>query len=281
MNELINFLVKYSKWFVFIFYVVISCILLFNNNPYQHHVYLTSANAICSSVYRGANSVSSYFYLHEINENLQSQNAELELEVLKLRSQLLHYEEKFGVDTLNSPQWLNQFRFILAHTINNSINKPNNYITLNKGSKDGIMPEMGVIDQNGVVGIINVVGENSARAISLLNSNIKLSCKIKNTQNVGTLTWNGEDPSIAILEELPRYSEFKGGDTIVTTGYSSAFPSGIPVGTIMSEIGNAAGNTYALKIKLSADFTKLSTVKIVVNNMKEELDALENSEEKK
>ena len=143
------------------------------------------------------------------------------------------------------------------------------------------MPEMGVIDQNGVVGIINVVGENSARAISLLNSNIKLSCKIKNTQNVGTLTWNGEDPSIAILEELPRYSEFKGGDTIVTTGYSSAFPSGIPVGTIMSEIGNAAGNTYALKIKLSADFTKLSTVKIVVNNMKEELDALENSEEKK
>ena len=281
MNELINFLVKYSKWFVFVFYIVISCILLFNNNPYQHHVYLTSANAICSSVYKEANSVSSYFYLHEINENLQHQNAELELEVLKLKNQILHFEEKYGVDSLNTPIWLNQYDFILAHAINNSTNKPNNYITINKGSNDGIMPEMGVIDQNGVVGIINVVGANSARAISLLNSNTKLSCKIKNTQDVGTLTWNGEDPKIAILQELPRYSEFKNGDTIVTTGYSSAFPPGIPVGTIISEMGNTSGNTYALKIKLSADFTKLSMVKIVVNNMKEELDALVSSEEKK
>lgn len=274
MNDLINFIVKYSRWFVFIFYLIISCILLFNKNPYQHHVYMTSAGAFASSVYKCANNVTSYFHLHDINEDLQSQCANLELEVLALRNQIKSYQEKYNIDSTSVPKEIRQFDFILAHVINNSINKPYNYITINKGSKDGIKPEMGVVDQNGVVGIVNVVGENSSRIISLLNPNLRLSCKIKGNENFGSLVWDGNDPTIALLEELPRHTVFKKGDTIVTSGFSSVFPEGIPIGTIISDEKGQNENFFTLKVKLYTDFTKLSTVRAVINNMKEELDSL-------
>ena len=256
MNDLINFIVKYSRWFVFIFYLIISCILLFNKNPYQHHVYMTSAGAFASSVYKCANNVTSYFHLHDINEDLQSQCANLELEVLALRNQIKSYQEKYNIDSTSVPKEIRQFDFILAHVINNSINKPYNYITINKGSKDGIKPEMGVVDQNGVVGIVNVVGENSSRIISLLNPNLRLSCKIKGNENFGSLVWDGNDPTIALLEELPRHTVFKKGDTIVTSGFSSVFPEGIPIGTIISDEKGQNENFFTLKVKLYTDFTK-------------------------
>ena len=259
---------------MFIIYIIISCILLFNNNPYQHHIYMTSAGALTSSVYKGANNITSYFHLHDINEDLQSQCANLELEVLALRNQIRTYQEKYNIDSTKMPEGIRQFEFILAHVINNSINKRHNYITINKGSKDGIKPEMGIVDQNGVVGIVNLVGENSSRIISLLNPHLKLSCKIKGNKNFGSLIWDGEDPTIAILEELPRHAVFKKGDTIVTSGYSAIFPEGIPIGTIISDNKGQNENFYSLKVKLYTDFTKLSTVRVVVNNMKEELDSL-------
>ena len=228
-----------------------------------------------SSIYEGANNVSSYFHLHDINEDLQSQCANLELEVLALRNKIRLYEEKYNIDSTQAPEGLKHYDFILAHVINNSINKPYNYITINKGSKDGIKPEMGVVDQNGIVGIVNLVGENNSRVISLLNPKLKLSCKIKGNDNFGSLVWDKESPTEVVLEELPRHTVFKKGDTIVTSGYSAVFPEGIPIGTIATDGKGQNENFFTLKIKLFTDFTKLSTVRIVVNNMKEELDSLE------
>ena len=236
---------------------------------------MTSAGALTSSVYKGANNITSYFHLHDINEDLQVQCANLELEVLTLRNQIRTYQEKYNIDSTKMPEGMRQFDFILAHVINNSINKRSNYITINKGSKDGIKPEMGIVDQNGVVGVVNLVGENSSRVISLLNTHFKLSCKIKGNKSFGSLVWNGEDPTVAILEELPKHTIFKKGDTIVTSGYSAIFPEGIPVGTIISDGKGQNENFFKLKIKLYTDFAKLSTVRVVINNMKEELDSLE------
>lgn len=252
--------------------------MLFNNNPYQHHIYLTSASAVTSAVYKGANNVTSYFHLHDINEDLQLQCANLELEVLSLREQIRSYQEKYDIDSTNAPEGTRHFEFILAHVINNSISKPYNYITINKGSNDGIKPEMGIIDQNGVVGIVNLVGNNSSRVISLLNPNLRLSCKIKGNDNFGSLVWDGEDPTIAVLEELPRHTVFKEGDTVVTSGYSTVFPEGIPVGVILSNDKSLNENFFSLNVKLLTDFTKLSTVRVVRNNMKTELDSLEMSD---
>lgn len=279
MRNLLDFLIKYSKWFIFIIYVIISCMLLFNNNPYQHYIYLTSANKISSLVFKTSGMVTSYFHLHDINEDLQRRNVSLESEVIWLRKELARYQEDVVADSLARDSSLMQFDFILAHVISNSVSRANNYITIEKGALDSIHPEMGVVDQNGVVGIVNIVGDHSARVISLLNPKMRLSCKVKGREYFGSLVWDGVSPHEALLEEMPRHEKFKKGDTIVTSGYSAVFPEGIPVGTIISHEKEHDDNFYALRIKLFTDFTTLSTVRVIRNNMKDELMMIQTGEE--
>lgn len=259
---------------VFIFYVTICCMMLFQNNPYQHHVFLTSANRVCSAVFGVFNHVTSYFHLHEINEDLHNRNAMLEMEVINLRHELESVKLMIP-DTATLAVGEHDYDFILAHVISNSISQPQNYITINRGTNDGIVPEMGVIDQNGVVGIVNVVGPHSARVISLLNPQFRLSCKVKGSDYFGSLVWDGKDPYHAVLEEMPRHVKFAKGDTIVTSGYSSVFPEGLIVGTIVEQIKDMNDNFFSLRIALSTDFTQLSTVRTIRNNRQAEIMALD------
>ena len=275
MRELFDFFIRNSKWFVYALFVVASCMLLFQGNPYQHHIYLTSANAVSSAVYETANNVTSYFNLRDINEDLNRRNAALEKEVINLREKLQQYSEKEFSDTLVPDAGTDHFDFIVAHVINNSISKPYNYLTIDKGSDDGVKAELGVIDQNGVVGIVSVTGRKNARVISLPNPNLRLSCKIKNSDHFGSLVWDGNDPTTALLEELPRHTVYNPGDTIVTSGYSAVFPPGLPVGIILDDNRDHNENFFTLKIRLFADFTALGNVQIVTNNYGEELAKIE------
>lgn len=279
MRDLLDFLIKYSKWLLFVIYVVASCVLLFHNNPYQHYIFLTSANAVSSTVYGSAENVTSYFHLHDINEDLQSQNARLEAQLLDLQKKLEKYELDEEFDSIVADTVKLQYDFILANVISNSVTRGHNYITIGKGKKDGIKPEMGVVDQNGVVGVVNVVGNNASRIISLLNPKMRLSCKIKGSEYFGSLVWDGKNPEEAVLEEMPRHEKFKKGDTIVTSGYSAVFPPGIPVGTIISHAKEHDDNFYALRIKLFTDFNRLSTVRVITNEMVEELREITDGEE--
>ncbi|MDE6196916.1 MAG: rod shape-determining protein MreC [Muribaculaceae bacterium] len=279
MNELIGFLVRHSKWFVFAFFVVISCMLLFKDDPYRQHVYITSAGRLASTAYKGANNVTSYFNLHEINDDLNRRNAELQAEIVRLRETIDWMQEAGYADTMEVERDVRHFDFIVAHVINNSIAHPYNYLTINKGSKDGVKPELGVIDRNGVVGIVSNTGPNSARVISLLNPHFRLSCKIKRSDYFGSLVWDGGSPSEAMLEELPRHTQFKVGDTIVTSGYSAVFPAGLPVGVVIDDDTDKNQNFFSLRIRLLADFTTLSNVQVVVNNQADELRALRAGEE--
>jgi rod shape-determining protein mreC len=284
MHNLLLFFLKWRPWMLFCIYVVISCILLFNNNPYQHSVYLTSANALTTSVYEMAYNVTSYFNLRGINEDLQRQNAQLERDLLAARQQIRRYQELEYAAGVPVDSSLSRYDFIIAHVINNSVNRAHNYITIEKGELDGIKPEMGVVDQNGIVGKVNVVGPHSARVISLLNNYLRISSKIKGSQQVGSLVWDGEDYREAVLEELPRHSTFNIGDTIVTSGYSSSFPEGVPVGVITEELKDYDENFLTLRVRLFTDFSQLSTVRVVVDYMADELKTVEadpDDEEKK
>ncbi len=280
MQELLSFFVRNSKWFLLALYVGLSCVLLMSSNPYQHHVFLTSAGAVSASVYKAQSSVSSYFDLREINEDLNRRNAELQREILALRSQMQLMAEQMQADTMHIFEPVSNFDFVVAHVIKNSIARPHNYITINRGASDGIQPEMGVIDRNGVVGIVNVVNDHSARLISLLNPDFRLSCKIKGTDNFGSLVWDGADPTVALLEELPRHTVYQAGDTIVTSGYSAVFPEGIPVGYVIADDKAHNENFFTLKVRLATDFTTLSNVQVVLNSQKEALAALEESDRK-
>lgn len=265
MRNLLNFLIRYSAWFVFLFYVVVSCILLFKSNPYQHHVYLTSANTVASSVYEVSNQFTGYFNLRTINDDLHRRNAALEAEVAALREQVRRQGEDMLQDSLSRVDSLRHFDFIIATAINNSVVRPYNYITIDKGSADGIAPEMGVMDQNGVVGVVNAVSPHYARVISMLNPNFRLSCKLRGSDAFGSLVWDGKDPRTAILEELPKHTRFTKGDTIVTSGYSAMFPEGIPVGIIQGSTRGEDDNFFTLRIKLLTDFTTLSDVRVISN----------------
>lgn len=278
MHDLISFIVRFSSWLVFTFYVVLSCILLFNNNPFQHHVILTSANSVSSSVYGVANNVTSYFNLRGINEDLQLQNAELETEVIALRNQVAAYKLRDYADSVQTVEPLRQYGFIIAHVINNSISKPYNYITIEKGSADGLRPEMGVVDQTGVVGVVNVVGEHYSRIISLLNPDLRISCKLKGSEVFGSLVWDGKNSNEALLEELPKHTVYEEGDTIITSGYSSMFPEGIPVGIVMKSATADDDNFFTLRIKLLTDFSQLSTVRIIENKRIDEIKEVEASD---
>lgn len=279
MRNLINFLIKFQSWFVAALLVVLSCMLLFNNNPYHHHVYLTSAGSLTSGIYDATTSFTSYFSLKSINGDLQRQNAMLESEVISLRNYISRLEEAVYADSVAVSQPLAGPNFIIATVVNNSIAKPFNYITIDKGSNDGVRPEMGVVDQNGIIGVVNVVGPHYSRIISLLNPKFRLSCKIKGSDVFGSLVWDGKNPEEAILEELPKHTVYQKGDTIITSGYSAVFPEGLPVGIVLSNDKNADDNFFTLRIKLLADFSQLSAVRLIDNPMLEEIQAIEKEEE--
>lgn len=265
MRNLLNFFIRYGAWFLFVFYAAISCFLLFQRNPFQHHVYLTSANAVVSGVYDVAANVTGYINLRDINADLQRRTADLESEVIALREHNRALRQQLLQDSLRTTDSLGRFRFILATVVNNSVVNPYNYITVNKGRLDSIQPEMGVMDQNGVVGVVNTVSDHHARIISLLNPNFRLSCKLRGNDAFGSLVWDGKSPYEAILEELPKQVRFHKGDTIITSGYSAVFPEGIPVGTIIGSTRGEDDNFNTLRIKLLTDFSTLSTVKVISN----------------
>ena len=265
MRNLLNFFIRYGAWFLFVFYAAISCFLLFQRNPFQHHVYLTSANAVVSGVYDVAANVTGYINLRDINSDLQRRTAALESEVIALRENNRALRQQLLQDSIRATDSLGRFRFILATVVNNSVVNPYNYITVNKGRLDSIQPEMGVMDQNGVVGVVNTVSDHHARIISLLNPNFRLSCKLRGNDAFGSLVWDGKSPYEAILEELPKQVRFHKGDTIITSGYSAVFPEGIPVGTIIGSTRGEDDNFNTLRIKLLTDFSTLSTVKVISN----------------
>ncbi len=240
---------------------------------------MTSAGQLAASVYDTSNSVTSYFNLHDINEDLQRRNASLESEVIALRKKVGSLEEIVYADTMTVVEALSPYSFIIGHVINNSISRPYNYITIEKGAADGVKPEMGVVDQNGVVGIVNVVGEHYSRVISLLNPNFRLSCKLKGSDVFGSLVWDGKSPEQALLEELPKHTVYHRGDTIVTSGYSAVFPEGIPVGTVINAARGADDNFFTLRIKLLTDFSQLSTVRVINHGFIEEIKEVEKEPE--
>ncbi|MCH5227489.1 MAG: rod shape-determining protein MreC [Muribaculaceae bacterium] len=272
MRNLLNFFIRFGAWFVFFFYVILACVILFSYNSYHSSIYFSSANIVSSSVYGVFSDFTGYFNLRKINQSLQENNARLENEVLNLRHQLAEYRTLTS-DTTEFAG-IPRYDYVAATVINNNVRHPKNYFSINRGSEDGIRKGQGVVDQNGVVGIVNVTGKNTARVISLLNESQRFSVKLKDGNYIGSLVWKGGDPSIAYMEEVPRHVKYQAGDTVVTSGYSLSFPANIPVGTIMNRIKGTDDNFFILKIRLNPDFKNLGTVRVIKDNFKESIDSL-------
>ncbi len=275
MRTLIDFLVKHVAWIVFIIYVTLSCILLFTFNPYQRSTFFGTSNTAVARVYKWSDQVTGYFGLRSVNKDLLQHNGELEQEVLALRNELLQYTDSTTITSLTDENLHSKYDFIMARAINNSVSHTDNYITLDKGTRHGVTPDMAVVNQQGVVGVVTVVNEHNAVALSLLNTKWHLSCKVKNTDCFGSMTWDARSAQYATLEELPRHVNFNVGDTIVTSGYSTVFPEGIMVGVIDGYAEQKNDNFYSVRVKLSCDFTQLGAVRIMYNKLQDEQRQLE------
>lgn len=276
MRNLLNFLLKYNYWFLFILLEVICFVLLFRFNNYQQSVYFTSANVVTGKVYEVSGSVSSYFHLKSVNEDLLDRNMLLEQQIANLENVLR--ERQVDSVIVNSIRNLDNkdYQIFKAHVIRNSLNQADNYITLDKGSSSGIRPEMGVVDGNGVVGIVYKTSPNYSLVISVLNSKSSISCKIVGSEYFGYLKWEHGDSRYAYLKDLPRHAEFNLGDTVVTSGYSTVFPAGVMVGTVDDMSDSNDGLSYLLKIKLATDFGKLGDVRVIARTGQMEQQELEN-----
>jgi rod shape-determining protein MreC len=265
MRNLIQFFVKHSSFFVFLFFAIVSLFLLVRFNSYHQSVFFSSANSVIANVYSVSGNISSYFGLKQVNEDLLERNLFLEKKMLVLQQML---DEKNIQAELQDEDL--KYDFIPAQVINNSVTKLKNYITLNKGSEDGIQIGMGVADQNGIVGIVALVNDHFSVVNSLLNPKWSLSAKVLGSDYFGSLVWDGESSRYANLEELPRHVEFEKGDTIITSGFSTAFPEGLPVGVVEEYNEQKNNNFYSVRVKLFADFNRLKGVRVIRNKESEQ-----------
>lgn len=275
MRNLIEFLARQHHWFVFVLLEAISLTLLFSYNNYQSSVWFSSANVVVGRIYDWSSQLEHFFSLTKVNEELTARNIALEEKISDLSEKLttVTKDSSYVKDSLLQP--VQEMKLIPAKVVSNSIIRPDNLMTINKGSKDGVKKDMGVVCGTGVVGIVYLVSPQYSVVIPLLNTKSNISCKIENREYFGYLIWQGGATDIAYLDDIPRHARFKLNENIVTSGYSSIFPPGIKVGKILHVYNSADGVSYRLSVKLSTNFSTLRDVSVVDNTaMKERIELM-------
>ncbi|MBR3859002.1 MAG: rod shape-determining protein MreC [Bacteroidaceae bacterium] len=275
MNSIFQFLYKHLHWIVFIVLEIICFVLLFSYNSFQGSVYLSTAGNVTARMLNGKDKVTTYFGLAEKNRALAEQNALLQQRIVEL--EMLFTEHQ--LDSLSRAEAITRihragYHISPAQVIAKSVNKTDNYLTIDRGTADGVEPDMGVIGIDGVVGTVFKCTEHYSLVMPLLNSDSYTSCKVLGSKDIGILQWNGGDARYAMLYDLPRYSDVKVGDTIVTSGNSSFFPEGVMVGRVEEAYPSTDGLYMTLKIQLSTQFSKLEHVFIMRKMDADELSAL-------
>lgn len=270
MRNLLRFFVKNSFIFLFLIFEVIAFGMLVQNNNYQNSKFFNSSNFLVGNLYATINNFNEYFHLKEDNEVLAEQNAKL------LSTNTSSFMKVFGrLVQINDTTYLQKYVYSSAKIINNSTNKRQNYITLDKGSINGVKDEMGVISSKGVVGIVKNVSPHFSSVMSVLHEKTKLSAKIKKSGYFGSLVWGNNNYRIADLKDIPNHVKLSIGDTIVTSGFSSIFPENVMIGTVKEFDLPEGNNFYNIKVEFSEDYKNVSHVYVVRSLLKEEKEMLE------
>jgi rod shape-determining protein MreC len=259
-----NFTLLFVLLQIFCFYLIAK------NNRFQQASVLNATNQVVTSTMEVVNYVKEYIHLRDNNTSLAEENA-------RLRTMLT--ENKYELDSVYSRVKdsinLQQYEYITANVINNSLHHRNNFITLNKGSLQGVKPEMGVIGPKGIVGIVNHVSEHYCTVMSLLHKESSSSVMIKRNKFFGSLKWDGENPNYMYLNEIDKTVPIVKGDSIVTTAFSTTYPSGIFIGRVVDFQVEPGSPFYKIKVRLAMNFNGLSHVYVVRNLMKKEQRSLE------
>jgi rod shape-determining protein MreC len=273
MRNLWIFINKYNAFFLFIIFFAVSLSLVFRNNPYQRASVLNSSSQFAGHMYERVNYWKSYLLLRQTNDSLAAENARLRNQ---LKSSFANdsVEQRFVTDTVNKQQ----YSYIVAQVVNNSVHLKNNFITINRGKKQGIETGMGVISSNGIVGIVRDVSDNYARIQSLLHSSTRINASIEGTNAFGSLIWGEDnyDPRKAVLLDIANHIVIKPGAKVITSGFSVIFPPGIAIGRVLRTGVKRGNNFMDIEVKLNTDFTTLQYVYVINNFRAAEQQQLEN-----
>ncbi|MES2275090.1 MAG: rod shape-determining protein MreC [Bacteroidota bacterium] len=278
MRNLLIFITKYNAFFLFLIFEISSLVIYVKYNSFQKATFLNSTNHITGNMYARADELKSYLSLREVNDQLAKENA-------ALRNQL---KSSFYVDTLakhrvNDTVYKQQYEYTVAKVINNSVNKRNNYLTINRGSTQGIVIGQGVICGDGVVGVVVAVSDHLASVRSVLHKETKISAMLADNQAMGSLQWGDDlDPHTAQLINVSNNIKPHVGEKVVTSSYSILFPAGIAIGKVANLHTKSGGFFLNMEVALSVDFSKLQYVNVVTNkfgNEQAKLEALQKKDE--
>jgi len=258
MRNLFRFIKIYHFILLFILIESFSLFLFISNHKFQQSKFLSFTQEYTGAIFSYYSDLNQYLSLKDENDFLQRENAKLYT--------LLSKEE------INTNSILNEY--IPARIIKNSIFKQNNFILLNKGEKDGVKSGMGVIVDNGVIGIVSITSENFSKVTSILNQNSTISViHIKSKQN-GSLKWNTNNYMTAMINDIPNHANIQIGDTIQTNGFSSIFPEGINIAKVISYKKGNENGLCNVNIKFLNDMNTAKNVYIINSLIKEELEEL-------
>jgi len=268
MQQIFNFIFKNSSRLLFLLLLCISFLLTIQSHSYHKSKIISSANFISCGVYEKINNVREYL-------NLRTENDALALENARLKSILFKTVDSTGIKQFESLKTTLPQDVVVSKVIHNSYNVHENFLTLNSGSLQGIKPDMGVVNNLGLVGIIDKTSPKYSTVISILNVRSRINAKIKKSNHFGSLIWNGKNTGFVQLIDVPRLASVRKGDTIVTGGQSVIFPENISIGTIEKIYVDNKTNYYTLDIKLFDDMTNLGHVSIIKSKDRDELNNLE------
>lgn len=270
MRNLIAFITKYYHWLLFLLLEVLGFVLLFKYNSYQGSAWFSTANSVAGKVYEIDSEVKAYFSLVDVNRELTQRNLYLEQQVEMLAGKLA----KAGKDSLPLKgamlAQLDGYRLIPAKVVSNTVDKKDNFMTINRGRLDGVRDGMGVVSGTGVVGIVYLVSDHYSVVIPLLSSKSSISCSLQGRGYFGFLHWTGGNPRLAWLDDVPRHATFKLYDKVVTNGYSAVFPPGMIVGKVLHVYNSSDGLAYRIQVELSADLGNVRDVCVIDNKPLEE-----------
>lgn len=266
MHSILRFIQRNGNFLVFVLLEVVAFLLILFNNDYPKSSTLSTANSLVAKQYEWISGINEYFSLKTSNESLQAENARLQNELVRLRNIEESYHE-YNDEYVYAD--LAQY-YIPGKVIHISSQESTNYLTLNKGERDGVKPGMGVCNEDGVLGIICTVSHYYSIAIPIIHKDAKISCRIKKNDYIGTVEWNGENKKYAQLKEVAIHVDIQKGDTIISSGLSSAFPPGIPLGVIESFEKKDGNFYYDIELRLLADFQRVKNVYIIGDMMAEE-----------
>lgn len=251
MRSLLDFLVRHGSAFLFILLEGLSLFLLFGLNDRQNVAFMTSAGSFSGGILSTRSAVGSYFSLRGENDRLATENAMLRDMVEQLRKDSVESFRSYASARENN---------VLARVIDNSVRKDDNFITIDRGKVDGLENGMGVYDSRGVVGVVMITGERNSIVLPVLNSKTSISCKISGTSNFGFLEWPGGSPYMAVLKDIPYQAQVSAGDTVLTSGFSQAFPENTVAGFV-ERVGHSQNDhTLDISVRLAADMTNLDWV---------------------